>query len=70
LDHCIAGHLSAEPAHGRLLAHLGMAPVLDLGLRLGEATGAALALGVVKAAAKAHSNMATFAQAGVSDKEA
>lgn len=70
LDHCIAGHLSAEPAHGRLLAHLGMAPVLDLGLRLGEGTGAALALGVVKAAAKAHSNMATFAQAGVSDKEA
>ena len=69
LDHCIAGHRSAEPAHSRLLEHLGMEPVLDLGLRLGEGTGAALALGVVRAAAKAHTNMATFDQAGVSDKE-
>jgi len=69
LDHCLAGHLSAEPAHGRLLEHLGMRPVLDLGLRLGEGTGAALALGVVRAAAKAHTNMATFSQAGVSDKQ-
>ena len=69
LDHCLAGHLSAEPAHGRLLEHLGLRPVLDLGLRLGEGTGAALALGVVRAAAKAHTNMATFDQAGVSDKE-
>ncbi|MHA1525270.1 MAG: nicotinate-nucleotide--dimethylbenzimidazole phosphoribosyltransferase [Alphaproteobacteria bacterium] len=69
LDHCIAGHRSAEPAHGQLLEHLGLKPLLDLGLRLGEGTGAALALGVVRAAAKAHTNMATFDQAGVSEKD-
>jgi len=66
LDHCLAGHLSAEPAHGRLLEKLGLEPVLDLGLRLGEGTGAALALGIVKAAVAAHRGMATFADAGVS----
>jgi nicotinate-nucleotide--dimethylbenzimidazole phosphoribosyltransferase len=67
LDHCIAGHVSAEAAHARLLAHLGMEPLLSLGLRLGEGSGAALALGVVKAAAACHSGMATFAEAGVSE---
>ncbi len=67
LDHCIAGHVSAEHAHARLLGHLGMDPLLSLGLRLGEGSGAALALGVVKAAAACHSGMATFAEAGVSD---
>ncbi|VAW13961.1 Nicotinate-nucleotide--dimethylbenzimidazole phosphoribosyltransferase [hydrothermal vent metagenome] len=68
LDHCLAGHVSAEPAHARLLERLGLEPVLDLGLRLGEGTGAALALGVVKSAVAAHRGMATFADAGVSDK--
>lgn len=66
LDHCVAGHLSAEGAHGRLLAELGKEPLLNLGLRLGEGSGAALALGIVKGALACHSGMATFAEAGVS----
>ncbi len=68
LDHCLFGHVSAEPAHLRALGAMGKAPLLDLGLRLGEGTGAALAAGVVKAAARLHSGMATFAEAGVSEK--
>jgi nicotinate-nucleotide--dimethylbenzimidazole phosphoribosyltransferase len=68
LDHCLFGHLSAEPAHGRVLARLGKEPLLDLGLRLGEGTGAALAAGIVKTAARLHSGMATFGEAGVSEK--
>ena len=70
LDHCIAGHLSAEPAHARLLEKLGLKPLLDLGMRLGEASGAAMAAGLIKAAADLHNGMATFAAAGVSSKEA
>ena len=66
LDHCVAGHLSAEGAHGRLLEKLGKAPLLSLGLRLGEGSGAALAIGVVQGAVACHSGMATFAEAGVS----
>jgi nicotinate-nucleotide--dimethylbenzimidazole phosphoribosyltransferase len=62
--HCIAGHASAEPAHRAVLDRMGLAPVLDLGMRLGEGTGGAVALQVVKAAAAAHAGMATFAQAG------
>lgn len=69
LDHCIAAHRSAEPAHGRLLDRLGQKPLLDLGMRLGEASGAALAVGIVKAAANLHADMATFAEAGVSGKD-
>lgn len=65
LDHCVAGHVSAEGGHGRLLAALGKEPLLNLGLRLGEGSGAALALGVVKGALACHSGMATFAEAGV-----
>jgi nicotinate-nucleotide--dimethylbenzimidazole phosphoribosyltransferase len=67
LDHCVAGHLSAEGAHGRLLAALDKAPLLSLGLRLGEGSGAALALGVIRGAVACHGGMATFAEAGVSD---
>ena len=67
LDHAIAGHLSAEGAHGRLLAALGKEPLLSMGLRLGEGSGAALAIGIVKAAVACHSGMATFAEAGVSE---
>lgn len=67
LDHAIAGHLSAEGAHGRLLEALGKRPLLDLGMRLGEGSGAALAIGVVRGALACHSGMATFAEAGVSD---
>ena len=69
LDHCLAGHVSAEPGHRRLLEKLGKKPLLDLGMRLGEGTGAALAAGIVKAAALCHSGMATFEEAGVSDKD-
>ena len=66
LDHCVAGHVSAESAHPALLAKLGKEPLLSLGLRLGEGSGAALAIGVLKGAVACHSGMATFAEAGVS----
>jgi nicotinate-nucleotide--dimethylbenzimidazole phosphoribosyltransferase len=69
LDHCLAAHCSAEPAHRALLERIGKVPLLDLGMRLGEATGAALAASLVKAAANLHAGMATFESAGVSDKE-
>lgn len=68
LDHCMMGHVSAEPGHPQAIEKLGKMPLLSLGMRLGEGTGAALAAGVVKAAALCHSGMATFEQAGVSDK--
>ncbi len=67
LDHAVAGHLSAEGAHANMLNALGKEPLLSLGLRLGEGSGAALALGVLKGAIACHSGMATFAEAGVSD---
>lgn len=65
LDHVKAGHVSAEHAHGALLARLGLDPILNLGLRLGEGSGAALAIGIVQAAVACQSGMATFAEAGV-----
>jgi nicotinate-nucleotide--dimethylbenzimidazole phosphoribosyltransferase len=68
VDHCLFGHVSAEPGHRRALARMEKAPLLDLGMRLGEGTGAALAAGIVKAAARIHAGMATFVEAGVSDK--
>jgi nicotinate-nucleotide--dimethylbenzimidazole phosphoribosyltransferase len=70
LDHCLAAHCSAEPAHRELLRRIEKEPLLDLGMRLGEATGAALAAALVKAAVNLHAGMATFESAGVSDKEA
>lgn len=69
LDHAEAAHVSAEPAHARLLAKIGKAPLIDLGMRLGEASGAVLAVGLLRAAVACHSGMATFAEAGVSEKE-
>ncbi len=69
LDHCQAAHRSAEPAHIKLLERLGLEPLLDLGMRLGEGSGAALAVSIVKAAATTHAGMATFAEAGVSNKD-
>ena len=66
LDHCQVAHLSAEPAHARLCAAIGRRPILDLGMRLGEASGAALAVGVVRAAVECHARMASFDEAGVS----
>lgn len=68
LDHCIAGHLSAEGAHRDVLDRLGLRPVLTLDMRLGEASGAALAVGLLKGALACHRDMATFEQAGVSGK--
>ncbi|AVO36417.1 nicotinate-nucleotide--dimethylbenzimidazole phosphoribosyltransferase [Pukyongiella litopenaei] len=65
LDHCLAGHQSAESAHAELLRHLGKEPLLSLGLRLGEGSGGALAINILKAAVACHSGMATFAEAGV-----
>jgi nicotinate-nucleotide--dimethylbenzimidazole phosphoribosyltransferase len=69
LDHCIVGHRSVEPGHTRLLDAMGKAPVLDLGLRLGEGSGAATALLVLRAAIACHTGMATFADAGVSKSD-
>ncbi len=66
LEHCLAGHVSAEPGHRRLLEKLGKTPLLALEMRLGEGSGAAVALGVVRAALAAHDGMSTFAEAGVS----
>jgi nicotinate-nucleotide--dimethylbenzimidazole phosphoribosyltransferase len=69
LDHCLAGHVSAENAHARALREINKAPLLSLGMRLGEGSGAALAVGLVKAAVACHNGMATFAEAGVAGKE-
>ncbi|MCC2975896.1 nicotinate-nucleotide--dimethylbenzimidazole phosphoribosyltransferase [Sphingomonas sp. PL-96] len=66
-EHCLAGHCSAEPGHARLLERLGLAPILSLGMRLGEGSGAAVAAGVVRAALAAHDQMASFAEAGVAE---
>ncbi|MBF0307307.1 MAG: nicotinate-nucleotide--dimethylbenzimidazole phosphoribosyltransferase, partial [Alphaproteobacteria bacterium] len=67
LDHCMVAHVSAEPGHRRLLAELGKRPLFDLGMRLGEASGAVLAVGLMRAAIACHSGMATFGEAGVSE---
>ncbi|MEQ8737065.1 MAG: nicotinate-nucleotide--dimethylbenzimidazole phosphoribosyltransferase, partial [Hoeflea sp.] len=69
LDHCLIGHVSAEPGHMAAIGKLDKTPLLALGMRLGEGTGAALAAGIVKSAAACHTGMATFAQAGVSGKD-
>lgn len=68
LDHCLIGHVSGEPGHLKAIEKLGKTPLLALGMRLGEGTGAALAAGIVKAAAACHSGMATFASAGVTNR--
>jgi nicotinate-nucleotide--dimethylbenzimidazole phosphoribosyltransferase len=66
--YCLAGHRSAEPGHALALAHLGLEPLLDLGMRLGEGTGALLALPVLQAAVQALRDVATFDAAGVADR--
>ncbi len=65
---CFAGHRSAEPGHAITLSYLGLRPLVDLGLRLGEGTGAVLALPLVQSAARALRDVATFDSAGVADK--
>jgi nicotinate-nucleotide--dimethylbenzimidazole phosphoribosyltransferase len=66
LDHCLVAHVSAEPGHRRLLEKIGKPALFDFGMRLGEASGATLAIAVLKAAVACHTGMATFADAGVS----
>lgn len=68
VDYLIAAHRSVERGHAVLLDHLGLEPLLDLGLRLGEGTGAALAFHLVEAGVRILGEMATFASAGVSDR--
>ena len=69
LEYCIFGHCSAEHAHRALLQHLGATPLLDLGMRLGEGSGGALALSIVRCAVALFTGMATFESAGVSGKD-
>jgi nicotinate-nucleotide--dimethylbenzimidazole phosphoribosyltransferase len=66
LDHCRAGHVSAESGHRDLLRELALDPLLDLDMRLGEASGATVAILLLRAALACHNGMATFAEAGVS----
>lgn len=68
-DYMLPSHVSAERGHRAALEGLGLTPLLDLGMRLGEGTGAALAMPIVEAAAATLSEMATFAEAGVSDRD-
>ncbi len=68
LDHALVAHVSAEAGHRALVAALGKAPVLDLGMRLGEGSGAALAIPVLRGALACHLGMARFAEAGVDDR--
>ena len=67
-DYLVAGHLSAETGHRIALSHMGLWPLLDLDMRLGEGTGAVLAMGLIDAATATLSDMATFDEAGVSDR--
>ncbi len=68
LDHCVVA--TSRPSRGiaRLLEQIGKPPLLDFGMRLGEASGATLAIAILKAAVACHTGMATFAEAGVSAK--
>ena len=68
-DYLIAAHISTEPGHRLMLEYLGLSPILDLQMRLGEGTGAALGISIAEAAVKVLKEMATFGEAGVSDKD-
>nr|WP_148561026.1 nicotinate-nucleotide--dimethylbenzimidazole phosphoribosyltransferase [Magnetospira sp. QH-2] len=68
LDHCQVAHVSAEPGHRHLADHIDKAPLLDLNMRLGEASGAVLAVGLARAAVECHTGMATFHEAAVSNR--
>ncbi len=68
-DYLFAGHRSEEPGHDAMLKHLGLKPILDLGMRLGEGTGGALAMGIIEGAVRVFQDVLTFEEAGVPDKE-
>jgi len=68
LDHCLVAHVSAEPGHKHLLEEINKIPLFDLGMRLGEGSGAALAIGILRSAVACHSGMATFEEAAVNNK--
>jgi nicotinate-nucleotide--dimethylbenzimidazole phosphoribosyltransferase len=68
-DYLFAGHRSEEPGHDAMLKHLGLKPILDLGMRLGEGTGGALAMGIIESAVRVFQDVLTFEEAGVPDKE-
>jgi len=68
-EYLLAGHVSVERGHHLILERLGLSPLLDLKLRLGEGTGAVLAMSLIEAALHTHSEMATFEEAGVSTRE-
>jgi nicotinate-nucleotide--dimethylbenzimidazole phosphoribosyltransferase len=68
LDHARAAHVSAEAGHRLLLEALGMNALLDMGMRLGEGSGAALAIPILRASLACHRGMATFGEAGVQDR--
>lgn len=70
IDHCLFAHVSAETSHVRVLAKMGQAGLLDLGMRLGEGSGAALAAVLAKTALHLHDNMATFESAAITGKSA
>ena len=69
LDHCIVAHVSAEPGHRRLLKKLNKIPLFDFGMRLGEGSGAALAVGILRSAVACHNGMATFKEAAITNKK-
>jgi nicotinate-nucleotide--dimethylbenzimidazole phosphoribosyltransferase len=66
IDYVFAGHCSQEAGHRRMLQHLGLEPILDLRMRLGEGTGAALAMGIIEGAVRVFREVLTFEEAGVS----
>ena len=68
-EYLLAGHASVERGHRLILERLGLSQLLDLQLRLGEGTGAVLAMSIIEAGLHAHSEMATFEEAGVSTRE-
>lgn len=68
LAHTLSAHVSAEAGHRQLLEALSLSPLLDMGMRLGEGSGACLAVNIVRSALECHARMASFAEAGVTDK--
>jgi nicotinate-nucleotide--dimethylbenzimidazole phosphoribosyltransferase len=68
-DYLFAGHVSVERGHQVILEQIGLSPLLDLEMRLGEGTGAVLATHIIEAALRMHIEMATFDEAGVSNRE-